>query len=301
MRIDDNNYESCLFRYCEGMLDERERADVEAALALHPEWQELVDQYKAAPRLSSAAPVAYPNAASLRDGGPRSVRRKRLIPIWISSAVAACLLLAVGAAFWLRGSSETGTPMASLIKNHRPPVVAPDTLAPAEEPAALPTVSPSVRPSSPAVRRPQTVRAVQPVGNQLVENGEAEETAAPETVPEHLVLLPSDLVADQSTSPTDVVPASENAVQEPRKIGIINYLDNYESVSDTSSVLILQMATETVQQSAWQRVGSVAVVATRTYVRSRTLIRAQRQSLDEADELTLIPNPIINNLIAFML
>ena len=107
--INDNNIELYLFRYKEGLLDAAETAEVEKALASHPDWQELADLYDPDLTLPSGATMPYADFASLRDGGPKAAtrerkpivlrdatsQRRRLMPLWTTVAAAACLLLFV--------------------------------------------------------------------------------------------------------------------------------------------------------------------------------------------------------------
>ena len=107
--INDNNIELYLFRYKEGLLDAAETAEVEKALASHPDWQELADLYDPELTLPSGATKPYAGYESLRDGGPKAAtkerkpivlrdattQRHRLMPLWTTVAAAACLLLFV--------------------------------------------------------------------------------------------------------------------------------------------------------------------------------------------------------------
>lgn len=107
--INDNNIELYLFRYKEGLLDAAETAEVEKALASHPDWQELADLYDPELTLPSGATMPYAGYESLRDGGPKAAtrerkpivlrdattQRRRLMPLWTTVAAAACLLLFV--------------------------------------------------------------------------------------------------------------------------------------------------------------------------------------------------------------
>jgi len=93
MKLNDENFELYLLRYCEGTLPDQERADVERSLADHPEWRELVELYNASPRLSSAEPAPYAHRERLVDGG---TRRRKMLWLWPSVAAAACVALVVG-------------------------------------------------------------------------------------------------------------------------------------------------------------------------------------------------------------
>ena len=103
--INEDNIELYLFRYKEGLLDEAETAEVEKALALRPDWQELADLYDPELTLPAGATMPYADFESLRDGGPRAVEKKtirlgeavylRRIPIWKTIGIAASLLVFV--------------------------------------------------------------------------------------------------------------------------------------------------------------------------------------------------------------
>ena len=124
--INDNNIELYLFRYKEGLLDAAETAEVEKALASHPDWQELADLYDPELTLPSGATMPYAGFESLRDGGPKAAtrerkpivlrdattQRRRLMPLWTTVAAAACLLLFVTTIVkFANGDSPTGTPL----------------------------------------------------------------------------------------------------------------------------------------------------------------------------------------------
>ena len=124
--INDNNIELYLFRYKEGLLDAAETAEVEKALASHPDWQELADLYDPELTLPSGASMPYAGFESLRDGGPKAAtrerkpivlrdattQRRRLMPLWTTVAAAACLLLFVTTIVkFANGDTPTGTPL----------------------------------------------------------------------------------------------------------------------------------------------------------------------------------------------
>ena len=105
MKINDENIELYLFRYKEGMLNAAEVAEVEKVLADNPEWQELADLYDPSLTLPAGATMEYVDCEKLRDGGQKSeqahvilnsqTNRRKTMPLWISFAAAACLLLFV--------------------------------------------------------------------------------------------------------------------------------------------------------------------------------------------------------------
>lgn len=108
MMLNEENIELYLFRYKEGLLNAKEIAEVEQAFKTHPEWKELADAYDPDFTLPAGATIPYANYESLRDGGPKVVsatpiitlreeqpQSRRVKPIWIAFAAAACLLLFV--------------------------------------------------------------------------------------------------------------------------------------------------------------------------------------------------------------
>lgn len=108
MMLNEENIELYLFRYKEGLLNAKEIAEVEQAFKTHPEWKELADAYDPDFTLPAGATIPYANYESLRDGGPKVVnatpiitlreeqpQTRRVKPIWIAFAAAACLLLFV--------------------------------------------------------------------------------------------------------------------------------------------------------------------------------------------------------------
>lgn len=111
--INNDNIELYLFRYKEGLLDTATAKAVERLLATHPEWQELADLYDPELKLPAGAVLSYADAESLRDGGPKAIRRRKMIPLWVTSAAAACLLfaVAVGLLRTLGGTTQVVDPV----------------------------------------------------------------------------------------------------------------------------------------------------------------------------------------------
>ncbi len=105
MNLNDENIELYLFRYKEGLLDADDIAEVESALADHPNWKAMADMYDPELRLPAGITIEYDNAELLRDGGPKvqhkpvvihkSSEKRRFIPLWITIAAAACVVLFV--------------------------------------------------------------------------------------------------------------------------------------------------------------------------------------------------------------
>lgn len=107
--INEENIELMLFRYCEGMLSDAERDEMEQALASHAEWRALVEDYNAAPALPAAKPAPAATADALRDGG----NQRRVIPLWLRGAVAASVLLAVAMTLLFGSHGKTSTPIVA--------------------------------------------------------------------------------------------------------------------------------------------------------------------------------------------
>ncbi len=138
MKLNEENIELYLFRYKEGLLDATETAEVERALASHPEWQELADLYDPELTLPAGATMPYADIDSLRDGGPKAhnevtpiklrdndAPRRRIVPFWTAFAAAACLLLFVTTIVRFLGGSD-GQSEAPVLAD----VVIDDTLNP---------------------------------------------------------------------------------------------------------------------------------------------------------------------------
>jgi len=128
MPIDNDSIELLIFRYKEGLLSDAEAAELEAALATHPEWKELADLYDPELTLPAGATMPFPSADMLRDGGPKaspakdgSGRRpvvistrlkKQRLPLRIA-AVAACLLFFVLSVTRFVNDADRATPQTA--------------------------------------------------------------------------------------------------------------------------------------------------------------------------------------------
>ncbi|MBO7489795.1 MAG: hypothetical protein J6T88_05905 [Bacteroidales bacterium] len=119
MNLNEDNIELYLFRYKEGLLDAAENAEVERALATHPEWQELADLYDPELTLPAGATIPYADVESLRNGGPKVKKQARVIPMWTKIAAAACLLLFATTLIRFVGGSD-GQPSGPMVAENRP-------------------------------------------------------------------------------------------------------------------------------------------------------------------------------------
>jgi hypothetical protein len=188
MNITDDNIELYLFRYKENLLDAAEAAEVERALATHREWQELADLYDPQLTLPAGAAIPYPDAATLRDGGPRAKRCRRIVPLWISSAVAACLLVAVG--LWslrsLSGTTEGPAPVVAEQQPTRTPAVADTSSTPmrVDSPALWEKETERYAQTTPTPSEPTAEEARQPLYEPLQAAGEPLLLAEAQTTPE---------------------------------------------------------------------------------------------------------------------
>lgn len=119
MNLNEDNIELYLFRYKEGLLDAAENAEVERALATHPEWQELADLYDPELTLPAGATIPYADVESLRNGGPKAKKQARVIPMWTKIAAAACLLLFATTLIRFVGGSDS-QPHGPMVAENRP-------------------------------------------------------------------------------------------------------------------------------------------------------------------------------------
>lgn len=124
--ITSENIELFLFRYKEGLLTPDERVEVEQALASHPEWQEMADLYEPEMKLPAGATMPFEDWKSLRDGGPKARKtiaigsalgheKRRVVPMWLSFAAAACLLLFITSIVRFVNQSPVITPQGMLV------------------------------------------------------------------------------------------------------------------------------------------------------------------------------------------
>ncbi len=98
-KIDINNYELYFLRYIEDRLSAKERAEVEAFLAEHPELQEVMDLYDPAFTLTKDDDLVFADKDLLTHAKPVKV-----LPMWVkySSVAAVALLLLLIGGLWLQ-------------------------------------------------------------------------------------------------------------------------------------------------------------------------------------------------------
>ena len=103
--INQYNYESYLFLYQEGELDDTERKEVERFLQEHPDIREEMDTYYDPTLVITAEPPAR--------------KTRRIVPLW-RWAAAACIVFALGYGIWATTSTTIGTGNESLVAENKP-------------------------------------------------------------------------------------------------------------------------------------------------------------------------------------
>ena len=219
--INEDNIELILFRYKEGLLDEAETAEVEKALASRPDWQELADSYDPGLVLPAGATMSYPHAASLRNGGPKAVRRK-MIPVWITSAAAACLLFAVVVGFLNRTPVvPQSTPMVVAAQ----PAVTVDTMHWSTETSAPTSITPSPKAktySNTAAVDNNNAPTVEENAERIMPSGREEVILSTPAVAEEPMMVAD--ISGLKPSSCDVDVDNEEAVYSTR---LITYIDDF--------------------------------------------------------------------------
>lgn len=213
MTITTNNYEDWLYQYCEGLLDDEQRAAVEAWLAEHPEAAEEAALYDSELRLTPTAETC-PDKEILMRHEPQRVALWR----WAAAACVAALLTAGVWLLWPESENDT-------------PVVAEQRT----EAQAVPE-TPSVMPIEVATAQNEMpLRAAVQRSAMRTES----ETSQPEIQSEETVELLETLVPDEVPSPTllaDAAPVANDTVviyidsilqaEEPVEIITETYLVN---------------------------------------------------------------------------
>ena len=110
--INQYNYESYLFLYQEGELDDAERKEVERFLQEHPDIREEMDTYYDPTLVVTAEPPAR--------------KTHRIVPLW-RWAAAACIVFALGYGIWATTSTTIGTGNESLVAENKPIQIEPKT------------------------------------------------------------------------------------------------------------------------------------------------------------------------------
>lgn len=103
--INQYNYESYLFLYQEGELDDAERKEVERFLQEHPDIREEMETYYDPTLVVTAEPPAR--------------KTRRIVPLW-RWAAAACIVFALGYGIWTTTSTTIGTGNESLVAENKP-------------------------------------------------------------------------------------------------------------------------------------------------------------------------------------
>ena len=103
--INQYNYESYLFLYQEGELDDAERKEVERFLKEHPDIREEMETYYDPTLVVTAEPPAR--------------KTHRIVPLW-RWAAAACIVFALGYGIWATTSTTVGTDNESLVAENKP-------------------------------------------------------------------------------------------------------------------------------------------------------------------------------------
>ncbi len=103
--INQYNYESYLFLYQEGELDDAERKEVERFLQEHPDIREEMETYYDPTLVVTAEPPTR--------------KTRRIIPLW-RWAAAACIVFALGYGIWTTTSTTIGTGNESLVAENKP-------------------------------------------------------------------------------------------------------------------------------------------------------------------------------------
>ena len=103
--INKYNYESYLFLYQEGELDDAERKEVERFLQEHPDIREEMDTYYDPTLVVTAEPPARKSA--------------RITPLW-RWAAAACIVFALGYGIWTTTSTTEETGNEPLVAENKP-------------------------------------------------------------------------------------------------------------------------------------------------------------------------------------
>lgn len=259
--IDNENIELYLFRYKEGLLDAAAAAEVERALGTHPEWQELADLYDPELKLPAGATIPYENVELLRDGGPKAVRRRKIIPLWVVSAAAACMLFAVGVGM-LHTLSDSSLENNQVIVAHQDVIVDKDSV----------TAPESQMPMGTDARTEQYVVAEQ------TQDVILEETPLPED--EITTIAPT--VCEPLLADADPTPVSHQEIEDDDNMGI--YDEWEESVYSNRLITYLDDISE---EASW---------ATPEYVEpTNRRSDAVRQITDQVNDLAVKSGEFVVN------
>lgn len=107
MNINHDNYELYLFRYKEGLLDDKEKLMVEKAINENQAWREMADMYDPDLRLSEYEDTTYPFKERLKKiPSTSSIANNKRKIVWIGISIAASVVVAL--AIGLRQIASSG-------------------------------------------------------------------------------------------------------------------------------------------------------------------------------------------------
>ena len=289
MSLNEKNIEIYLFRYKEGLLDAAEAAEVERALATHPEWQEMADLYDPELTLPAGATMPYANADSLRDGGPKAgqtpvkislrdeePKHRRVMPLWMSVAAAACLLLFVTTLIKIvnfDGSKGVATVAGLTVDDS---IVYPEV----DSIAAIETI---IQSTTDNVVRERLNDAPVFLADAVETNVENVVKSQPGLQPETKSVIAQDTNVYQLDNPT------LREVNDPmdQEVLYANIIDWKSGRSETSE-----------NPSRRRQLRSIARKATSIIATATSNYEEQRDNLEDAIEERIQSNSFVNNLIA---
>ena len=158
--ITKDNYEAMLLQYHEGLLDARQRAEVEAFLQQHPDIEQEYRLYYSSDPIVTPPDARYMHKRSIKQRPVRAIA-------WQHWAAAACIAVLFATAVWLWSPSQPGsntTPSTIHVVSAEPAtaVATADSSTPAVEPR-MPEYSAAVRERHTAVASvatdPETIQA----------------------------------------------------------------------------------------------------------------------------------------------
>ena len=223
--INQYNYESYLFLYQEGELDDAERKEVERFLQEHPDIREEMETYYDPTLVVTAEPPAR--------------KTHRIVPLW-RWAAAACIVFALGYGIWATTSTTIGTGNEPLVAENKPIEIQPKTsIAPTTD-----QISPISSPTS-ANRRIQRINPSLPSTNKSILNVQPQESDTETTVPTNEAIEPV------YTEPTIIYcQLAEEIIPVDNLAKEIIFVDNLAEVKTATSIneMIIDFADNRRQQ-----------------------------------------------------
>ncbi len=133
--ITKDNYEAMLLQYHEGLLDARQRAEVEAFLQQHPDIEQEYRLYYSNEPIVTPPDARYMHKRSIKQRPVRAIA-------WQHWAAAACIAVLFATAVWLWSPSQPGsntTPSTIHVASAEPAtaVATADSCTPAVEPRTV--------------------------------------------------------------------------------------------------------------------------------------------------------------------